>query len=179
MTPEEFDHLFDTFGQTCFRLETLQVYTVGGAEAERLASFRAGRPRPKRNVATDPWLWRMAQSTMVGKQWSRVHVVDEPLSEYLRYELNGYRESQVVGEDVSIAVRHAGSALADVRDDFWLYDGGTDGAKGVAMHYDPEGHVLGFDLVSDPKRLDEYERIRALVLTAAVPLNSYLAARGA
>lgn len=175
MTPEEFDDLFNNFSRTCFRLETRQTYTVGGPEADRLAAFRVGRPRPQRNVTTDPWLRRLAQSTMAGKQWSRAHVVDERLSEYVCYELNGYRESQVVGEEISIAVRQPGTELSDLHEDFWLYDGGTDGAQGVAMHYDSEGHILGFDLVTDTARLQQYERIRSLVIAAAVPLNTYLA----
>jgi hypothetical protein len=177
VTPEDFDALFNGFSRTVFRLEALQTYTVGGAEAERLASFRAGRPRPQRNVATDPWLWRLAQSTIAGKRWSRAHIVDEPLSEYIRYELNGYLESQVVGEDIRIAVRGSQAALPDLQEDFLLFDGGTAMASGVSMRYDQEGHVLGFDLVTDRTELERYEKIRSLVMAAAVPLNTYLAVR--
>jgi hypothetical protein len=48
-----------------------------------------------------------------GKSWSRVHVIQEPLSEYLRYELIGYVESMAVGEEIRLAYPLKDRALVD------------------------------------------------------------------
>jgi hypothetical protein len=48
-------------------------------------------------------LRRIALTTAAGKSWSRIHVIQEPLSEYLRYELIGYVESMAVGEEIRLA----------------------------------------------------------------------------
>ena len=172
MTPEHFDALFNTFHHTVARLETLPAYAVGGAEGERLEAFHAGRPRPLRNVVTDPWLARIARTVADGKTWRRVRVVDEPLTDYQRYQLASYGESQAVGEQVSIVRRSALSV--PVTGDFWLFDADTSAARAVLMRYDAEGHWLGADLEDDPAVAAELVRQLSAVSTAAVSLNEFL-----
>ena len=75
----DFAACFDEFRVSAFRLETLRQYAVS-AEDDRIAAFREHRPLPERSVRTSPWPRRIADTTAVGKHWSRVHVVDEPLS---------------------------------------------------------------------------------------------------
>ena len=64
LAPAEFDALFNSFGTDVVRLEALPFYAVGGTEQQRLDAFHARRPRPLRNVRTDPWLARIAVSTV-------------------------------------------------------------------------------------------------------------------
>jgi hypothetical protein len=173
MTPEEFDALFDDFRHTVFRLEALPAYNVGGTEAERLTAFREGWPLAERSVRTDPWVARIAVSTVVGgKEWLRARVVDDPLTEYERFELEAYRESQAVGEQIRIVRR---TRVGDVGPDFWLFDTGTQNARAVLMRYDDEGHWLGADLITEPDELATLNERRERVLEGAVPLNQYLA----
>jgi hypothetical protein len=98
-------------------------YSVS-AEDARMRAFREGTPQPERSVRTSPRLRRIALTTAAGKSWSRVHIIQEPLSEYLRYELIGYVESMVVGEEIRLAYPPQGQSLID----FWLFDAGTPGA---------------------------------------------------
>jgi hypothetical protein len=171
VTPEDFDALFDSFHSTVVRLETLPAYSVGGAEAQRLAAFRAGEPRPERSVRTDPWLARIALTTIDGKSWSRVRIVDSPPTEYQRYQFASYRESQAVGERVSVIER------ADARydgPDFWLFDAGTPHARAVVMRYDDTGRWLGAELVTDPEDVGAMARAVARVAADAEPFNVYL-----
>jgi hypothetical protein len=172
VTPEEFDALFDTFHHTVARLEALPAYDVGGQEAARIQAFREGRPRPLRSVATDPWLARIAVSTITaGKRWTRVRVVDEPLTDYQRYQLTSHQESQAAGERVLIAPR---SAVGDVGPDFWLFDEAGPDAHAVVMRYDAEGHWLGANLVTGREEVRELgERLQAVAARAA-PLNEFL-----
>lgn len=172
MTPEDFDALFDSFESTVVRLEALPAYSVGGAEAERLQAFRNGKPRPERSVRTDQWLARIALTTVDGKWWSRVRIVDSPPTEYQRYQFASYRESQAVGERVSMIERAAAGYDGP---DFWLFDAGTPQARAVVMHYDDAGHWLGADLVTDHDTVGGLERSLATVTAGAEPFNVYLA----
>lgn len=170
MTPEEFDQVFDQFRVSAFRLETLQRYSVS-AEDARMRAFREGTPRPERSVRTSPWLRRIALTTAAGKSWSRVHVIQEPLSEYLRYELIGYVEAMAVGEEIRLASPPEGRALVD----FWLFDAGTPGAFAVLMCYDDNGVILGYERVDTPSELLALEDVRDLVWSRSWSLAEQLA----
>jgi len=175
VTPEGFDGLFDMFHRTAFRLECLQSYAVA-PEDEALRAFRQGLPRPERSVRTSPWLRRVALTTAAGKQWSRVHLVRQPLSEYLRYELIAYQESQAAGEQVLLADLDEHPDLAALGPDFWLFDSATADARAVLMHYDDDsGDVDRFELVTPGGRLSALEEQHDHALRAAVPLNTFLA----
>jgi len=141
-----------------------------------LTAFRDGTARPERSVRTSPWLARIALTTVAGKEWRRVHVVDHPLSEYLRYELEGYVESQAVREQISIADRTADSDLSGLGEDFWLFDAESPAAYAVLMHYDEVGHFVGFEHTVDPDVLNRCRSERDISLRHSIKLNSYLAA---
>ncbi|HZX06043.1 DUF6879 family protein [Kribbella sp.] len=174
MNFEDFDAYFDRFTTDVFRLENLQSYAVSEEDA-RLKAFRDGTARPERSVRTEPWLARIATTTVAGKSWERVHVVDHPLSEYLRYELVGYVESQAAGERILIADRTVDEALSELGEDFWLFDADSPDAYVVLMHYDEAGHFVGFDHTTDPAVLERCRKERELVRRHAIDLNSYLA----
>jgi hypothetical protein len=173
VTGADFGAYFDHFTRTVVRLEALPAYDVGGAEAERIRAWRKGLPRPERSVRTDPWLARIAVTTATaGKQWKRVRVVDEPLTWYQEQQLQSYRESQAAGERVLLARR---SDVGDPGADAWLFDVGTAGAFALVMRYDPDGHWLGYEHVTDRAELaDIAARIRR-VEERSVPLNVFLA----
>ena len=141
MNFDEFDAWFDRFERSTFRLETLQRYAVS-EEDERLRAFREGAPRPERSVRTSPWLRRIAVTTVAGKRWQRVHIVEHPLSEYLCYEMEGYVES-ATGEEISIADRAAHPDLATLGPDFWLFNAESDRAFAILMHHAAPVHAAG------------------------------------
>ncbi len=173
MSGETFDNLFESFRRTVFRLEALPAYDVGGADAERFHAFQEGRPLSVRSVRTSPWLARIAVSTVTaGKAWSRVRVVDSPLSPYQRYSLGAYRESQAAGEEIFIALR---SAVRDWGPDFWLFDGGASAARAALMQYSPDGQFQGFEVVEDPEVVARMEQTRLNAVANSVPLNVFLA----
>jgi hypothetical protein len=176
VTPEEFDAHFDRFTSMVFRLETLQDYGDPG-EAERVAAFHRDDPRPERSIRTSPWLARIAATTLAGKRWQRVRVVEEPLTGYTRYELAGYVESQAAGEEIRIARPEASPALATLRRDFWMFDAGTSDEFALLMNYGRGGEYEGAGLVTNPDLLLEFQAERGLALRLSVPLNEYLAHR--
>lgn len=172
MHAAEFDGLFDAFTHRVFRLEALQAYAVS-AEDARLRAFRDGTPRPERSVRTDPWLRRIAVTTAAGKTWSRVHVVQQPLTMYIRYELISYVESQAAGEQIGIIDVHDHPLLQ--QPDFWLFDWDTDHPQAVVMHYSPDGKLEGREHVTDSVLLRHLNSVREAAQAEAVSLNTYLA----
>ncbi|MBV9312934.1 MAG: hypothetical protein JO100_04145 [Pseudonocardia sp.] len=171
MTLDEFDALFDSFRCSVVRLETLAEYNVGGAEAERLRARRERRPRPERSLRTDPWLARIAVSTVNdGKSWERVRVVDNPLTDYQSGQLESYKESQACGEQIRIAYRS--DVGPDLGPDVWLFDAGEPDEHAAVMHYTPDGRFLGADLIMD---IGQFSVAIARVRAHARPLNEFLA----
>jgi len=175
MDAASFDALFDSFTHQVFRLEAHQVYAVS-AEDARLRAFREDTARPVRSVRTDPWLQRIALTTAQGKSWSRVHLIRHPLSEYIRYELVSYVESQAVGESIGLVDLDEHPEFEHA-EDFWLFDEGTEQAHAVLMHYSKSGKVLDREPISAPTAVEELAQLKRQVQAAAVPLNHYLARR--
>lgn len=172
MTGPTLDELFDSFAATAVRVEALPVYAVGGAEAERIAAWREHRPRPERSVRTNAYLRRIAVTTAQNKRWTRLRVLDTPLTWYEEYQLAGYIESQAAGEEILIVDRGAGEPPAD----FWLFDAGLPDVRAAAMSYAGDGSFLGVTMF-DGVRAEPFEATARALTTAAVPLNTWLAAR--
>lgn len=171
-TPQ-FQALFDAAQQSVFRLEGRQTYAIA-ADDDELVAFRTGAPRPERSVRTSPWLARIAVSTATrGVSWSRVRAIVYPLTEYTRYELVTYVESQAAGEQILITEDPVAA------DDFWLIDAGTSRAVGVWMRYDAAGELLGRELVTGHDELDRMSSIAARATASATPLNVWLAGANA
>lgn len=173
MTPEDFASCFDRFQSTAFRLETLQRYTVE-EDAAHIAAWRAGQARPDYSVRTSPWAARLATTTIAGKSWCRVRVVELPLSEYVRWEAAAYPESAVLGEEIRVLVRT--DRFASLTEDFWLFDAGEDQPYAIAMVYDEVGRPGDHKLVTDPGVIAHYAQTAAAAWEAAGPLNEFLAA---
>ncbi len=110
--------LFETFRESAFRLEALQHYVLEEDEPRRQA-FRAGHPLPPRPGKIES-MRLVRNAVAAGKRVHRVHVVELPLTEYLRYELAVYRENIAAGEDVRIADRAAHRGLRELDTDFWV-----------------------------------------------------------
>jgi hypothetical protein len=166
---------YDRFTTSAFRLECLPQYRAP-SETASLEAFLRGDPRPERSVRTQPWLARIARTTVVDrKSWSRVHIVDFPLSDYVRYELVGYVESQAVGEEIRILNRADHPRFADLHEDFWLFDETTDQPFAHTQLYGADGEYVGARPVSDPETLSRYATVKEQVLALAHPLNVFLA----
>jgi hypothetical protein len=158
--------LFEGATSSVFRLETLQLYDAP-SEAERRQAFAAGREGWRR-PDDDESLRLIRAMTARGVAWSRAHVVEEPLSDYLRFELAAYHENEAAGEVVWITKRAAHPDHAGLTEDFVLIDD----RAGVLFRYDAAGRRLGYERIAD-QDLDRYRRHRDLVLAHAVRLADY------
>lgn len=167
----DFSRLYDEFTHTAFRIETRQDYAVHG-EDPSLRAFRDGTARPERSVRTSPWLARIAADTIAGKQWGRVRLVEWPLTEYTRWELVSFGESQAAGEQIWLA---DAAQVEYVGPDVWLFDAGTDHPVAFETIYTEDGAVRDRRLIEDPGTLAGLARSRDQALAVAVPLNEFLA----
>ncbi|MGH3815796.1 MAG: DUF6879 family protein, partial [Pseudonocardiaceae bacterium] len=166
-----FGALFRNFAHSVFRLETLQVYR-GQRDLDLLGLFLGGKPRPP-DPAKDEWIAMIAANARAGKTVQRVHVVREPLSEYLRFELTwGYEPNVAAGEDVRIIAVSEGDPWPGElpQHDYWLFDS----SELYDMHYDGDGVWLGAEHVTDPRRIVDACRWRDAALHFGAPWSVYV-----
>jgi hypothetical protein len=170
MDERELDRLFRTFTDSVFRLEARQHYAVP-AEDERYRLFRQGHSLPPREP--NPLIRTLIDE---GKWVHRVHLVDLPLTDYLRYELAEYEFNLAEGEAVAIAERRAHRALRSLLVDFLLFDADTRQPALVWVLYDPDGEHLGWRRERDPDLIANAIEQRNLAIEWSVPLNLWKAA---
>lgn len=173
LTPEEFGSAFDSlFRRSAFRLELLDFYAAE-SEAEPLRRFRSGEQQDP--SWREPWAQYVRAAVRDGKQMSRVHVTDEPLNEYLEFELTcGYPASVAAGENVRVLRRTEWPRVWLPERDFWLFDD----RDAVVMDYGDDGDFLGAETISAPEAVAGYRYVRDLAVQHSVPLNDYLASLG-
>lgn len=173
LTPQEFGTAFDSlFRRSAFRLELLDRY-VAANEAEPFRRFRSGIPQDP--SWREPWARFVRASVRDGKQMERVHVVGEPLSDYLQFELTcAYPANVAAGEDVRIFPLDEYPLHTYPLRDFWLFDD----AAAVVMDYDDDGNFLGADVTTAPVRIARYAAVRDFIVPRAVPLADYLTSLG-
>lgn len=158
-----------TFRYSLFRLETLQTYS-GSGEDEAFAAFRAGESIPI-TPALREWCERIRRRVGEGCTVQRVHVVTEPLTEYIRFELASYGPNVDAGEDVRILPVRDGEWPADVlRKDFWLIDS----IDLWDMRYAADGTWLGAEPVTDPDHIVEACFIRDAALAQSMSWSRYV-----
>ena len=166
---DEFDRLFT---RHVYRLETLDSYDAPN-EREPYAAFLAGQPVDSGWRAN--WRRIAGDITASGRSMARVHVVTEPVSDYMRFMLlHGYPANVEAGEDVRLFARAAAAVAGLPRLDYWLFD---DDLAGVLI-YDAAGEVerVEWHARSDePGFLDDCCRWREAGLRLGVPLARYVA----
>jgi hypothetical protein len=157
------------FRNRVFRLLALDFYDAPN-EHEPYARFLAGEP-------VDP-AWRRPWQALVtavlesGRAMQRVHVVGEPVTDYVRFSLlHGYPYSVQAGEDVRILGRARAENLA-LQGDWWLFDDG----RAAMLDYDANGCVDRVRMVEDPDLVRSFCSTRDHALRLAVPLTGYVAA---
>lgn len=164
-----FGRLFSDVRASWFRLEALQRYDVQ-YERDALAAFRRGEPI---DTAPGPWQAMIRDHVAAGRELARVHVIEEPLSDYIRYELAAYTPNVDAGEHVRlIPVAHGQWPSGVPRHDFWLFDD----ERLWLMDYDPRGAFEAVRLVDDPATVQQHRRWRDAALAQSIPLSEYVTA---
>jgi hypothetical protein len=169
MTPDEFAVDFaDAFTKSAFRLELLDTY-IAANELEPFRRFQAHEPRD--DAWREPWKRLVRAARQAGKRMERVHVVGEPLTDYMRFLLTwAYPANVEAGEDVRVLPRRIAETLDLPGQDYWLLD-----ARHVAlMGYDDQGNWLSVDLIDEPYIVANHIAGRDAALKRSIPLHAYL-----
>ncbi|GAA0516340.1 hypothetical protein GCM10011581_46230 [Saccharopolyspora subtropica] len=163
----EFDRLFRTFRDTAFRLETQGVYREP-VEDEPLRRFLNGEPPDDSWLA--PWTDNVRAATSEGRKFQRVRVLTEPLTDYLRFEMDlALRANLPAGEEIrSLSMSKAESLGLPIGTDFWMFD---DDRVGV-MHFGERG-MLGLEMITDVTEIERYRQWRDRAWSAAAPAEEW------
>lgn len=170
MDVDDLVRLIGNVQRFAFRLETLPEYLVP-QEAEELASWKAGQPRTPRTPETHEYLAEFQRDVVLGIRWYRVHILDQPLTAYLRFELCGYLANQAAGEEIYVVDRNTHADLKPLHEDFWLYDDEI----AIRMIYDDEGHFLYPEPIDN---IEPYRELRDTSVRHSEPLTDYLVRKG-
>jgi hypothetical protein len=161
---QDFDSLFR---HRVFRLEALDWYDAPN-EHEPYARFLARKPADM--AWREPWKRLVRDVRASGRIMQRVHVVSEPVSDYIRFELlRVYPANVEAGEDVRILSRATAKERGLDWDDFWLFDDD----RAAVLIYDCEGRVKRVEMHEIPGLRD----LRDWTLNLATPLAEYIAER--
>jgi hypothetical protein len=167
---EQFVQDFDSlFRHRVFRLEALDWYDAPN-EHEPYARFLAGQPADL--AWREPWK-RLVRDVRASRRiMERVHIVTEPVSDYVRFELlHVYPANVEAGEDVRILARQPAEGAGVTFRDFWLFDD----SLAALLGYDDDGRVQSVQTTDSPLELERMRKERADAFTLAVPLAQYVA----
>ncbi len=170
----EFSGWFRQFRRSCFRLETLQCYR-GSGEDDSIRAFLAGQT-PQPHPGKQEWMTLVGAAIRDGRTMQRVHVVTEPLTDYVRFEVAwSYAHSVAAGEDVRIIPLAEGGAwpLDVPLRDFWLFDD----TELFGMCYDADGTWIGVAHLTDPSAALVACQQREAALRLAQPWVTYVSER--
>jgi hypothetical protein len=168
VTDPRFGQLFTSVRRSWFRLETRQHYDAI-SERDSFAAFLRGQPI---DTTPGPWQQMIRGHVAAGRHLSRVHVVEEPLSDYIRYELEVYAPNAEAGEDVRLIVVPSGTWPTGVpRQDYWLFDD----EHLWHMDYDADDAFQAARLIDDPAVVDQHRQWRDTALAQSIPLAQYAA----
>ncbi len=165
---EQLGRLLAEFEHTAYRLELLSAYAED-SEAAALASFAAGQ-EPDIYPGKRGWLEKVRAATATGRIMQRVHVVTEPLSPYLLFEIGwSYSLNVDAGEDIRILLADSAPAVVTEAGDYWLLDSRTL----IRMEYDSRGRLAEISHISDADIIITANYARDTALHHAVPLKQY------
>jgi len=168
---DEFNRMFLDFRYTCYRLETLQRYDVS-YEKEEYARFLAGENQGASPAIADWIEGTVSKAVTAGKSMRRVHVVTEPLSDYLRFEFSwAYDHTAAAGEDIRLIPVALGEWPEGIPHyDYWLFDS----SLLVAMHYEDDGAFVAAEIIDEPEKIVQANHWRDLAVSLSVPYRSYV-----
>ena len=158
------EYIDQHFASTLFRLETLDEYDVG-TEQEDFLRYLAGQSAP-----TSTWPDVIRGEVARGLHTYRVHLLQSPLTDYLRYECEwGYVYNSEAGEHIRIIdTAEQPKPEAVPYEDFWLI--GDEHL--LLMHYHSDGKFLGAS-IGAPRLIPRYIAAREAAWSAGIDFTDY------
>jgi hypothetical protein len=164
---DAFLDLFSGFEHTAYRLEVRRSYGVA-EEDEPFRRFLAGDEPGDEWLR--PWLELMAGQTGMGKRVERVRVVDDPPSDYLRFEIANTCLNIEAGEDIRYLPRDMAQRMRLPEYDYWIFDS----RFLVLLRFDDSDRFLGFERSADPDSVLRHLQSRDAAWHHALTFDRYL-----
>ena len=144
---------FNSFKKNAFRVETLQRYNVD-EEQEAFQYFQKNKKLPE-------WFWEdwcdiIKQAKTRWATMQRVHLIQVPISQYLSFELEEYKNNIKAWEEIYYIPTNECSIK--IESDFWIFDDTTI----LGMYYDNNGKFIDFKKIED--NIDTYLQIKKYLL---------------
>lgn len=153
-----------------FRLEILPEYKV----PEDLVLFEKWKNndfnvKPK----NDDWLNYISTTKKIGLKIQRVRITPLPIPEYIQYEIDYWKYSSQVGEEIyfleeDIFKRIQKKSNFNI-EDYWIFDDKVL----VIFHYE-KGDLIEERFIDNKCLIDKHKKIKSLVLKQAVPMKEFL-----
>lgn len=166
----EFARPFREFKYTAYRLETLQRYAVTYEQAA-YERFLAGEERGEfPGIAS--WIdGTVAPAVAEGKRLHRVHVVELPVSDYIRFEAGwAYSHTSAAGEEIRILPVEQGDWPVELPHyDYWLFDS----QSLLSMQYDGEGNFVAAEFDDSPELIVQANHWRDAAVKLSLPYRDF------
>ncbi|MER6210918.1 DUF6879 family protein [Streptomyces sp. NPDC001642] len=167
-TPEQFAKLFDNFQHSAWHLEMRGRYAVDEA-TDTYAQFIRGEA-PTWDLTT-PWSLGIRAKTEDGAGVGRVRIVDDPPTAGQLYLLAHAEKNAALGEDIRNMWRSDAQRVNLPDEDFWIFDSHI-----VAVCiFDGDDNLTGAELITEPARVNQYNRLRDVAQHYAVPYRQFAA----
>ena len=165
VTGPDFKAFVRGYQHTAFRLEVRDRYNEPG-EAEPLQRFLAGEPI---GDWYEDWEELQRRWAAEGKQMTRVRVVSEPHTGYIRFGLLLAGLSAAAGEDIRYLPRGQAEDLDLPGYDFWLMDSTRVGI----VRFSGDDALLGAEIHDDPALVVRHCYYRDVAWHHAIPYAEY------
>lgn len=145
---------------------------VYAAAKNLIRAFLAGRT-PQPHPGKREWMTLTGAAIRDSRRMQRVHVVTEPITDYVRFEVAwSYAYSVAAGEDVRIIPVPEGQPWPSEigTSDFWLFDD----TELFTMHYDADSTWTGVEHRRDPAAASAACQVRDAALRCAQPWAAYV-----
>jgi hypothetical protein len=118
-----------------------------------------------------PWAHTIGAKTRDGAAVGRVRIVDNPPTEGQLYLLAHAGHNAELGEDVRNMWRADAKRVNLPDEDFWIFDSHI-----VALCiFDEDDNLTGAELITEPTRVNQYNRLRDVAQHYAVPYGDFVA----
>lgn len=166
LPPEEFFQMIGNIRHSAWHLEMRRRYAVDEA-TDTYAQFVRGEA-PTWDMDSD-WARTVTAKVADGCSIGRVRIVDNPPTQGQRYLLAHAEHNAELGEDVRNMWRDDAYAAGLPDEDFWIYDSHI-----VAVcQWDDGDNLTGVELVTEPARVNQYNRLRDAALHYATPWQQF------
>ncbi|MGP4091624.1 DUF6879 family protein [Streptomyces sp. KR55] len=168
LDPDTFAGMFENFQHSAWHLEMRKGYAVDRATDTYAQFVRGETPTWDMNSA---WARTISAKTRDGAYVGRVRIVDNPPTEGQLYLLAHAEHNDDLGEDVRNMWRDDAKRVNLPDEDFWIFDSHIV----TLCLWDNDDNLTGVELITEPARVNQYNRLRDVALHYAIPYRDFVA----